>query len=192
MRHRSAQCARQSGRCPGRVTGAMTPLASANDDLDRRGAAYVNVRPHRSAPTDFRRRDLQSALGEMPRTGGTSARTCVARSATPLVFRGGTSVACAVATMSLRRTTFMLAAAVCAALASRSPALAAPTAADSGSPSVAALTICELAEQAVDRDGSDAKAHFAVFCNLGKKTQSAGPSVRQVFVIDLLKREIDS
>ncbi|HZR81037.1 MAG TPA: hypothetical protein VFD92_08060 [Candidatus Binatia bacterium] len=113
--------------------------------------------------------------------------------------------------MSLRRTTFMLAAAVCAALASRSPALAAPTAADSGSPSVAALTICEqadrasgeektrlldrgleLAEQAVDRDGSDAKAHFAVFCNLGKKTQSAGPSVRQVFVIDRLKREIDS
>jgi len=40
-------------------------------------------------------------------------------------------------------------------------------------------------------DRFDAKAHFAVFCNLGKKMQGGGPGLRQALVIGRLKREID-
>src|SRR5437016_5237626 len=47
----------------------------------------------------------------------------------------------------------------------------------------------ELAEDAVTADRFDAKAHFAVFCNLGKKMQGGGPGLRQALVIGRLKRE---
>jgi hypothetical protein len=49
-----------------------------------------------------------------------------------------------------------------------------------------------LAEDAVAADRSDAKAHFAVFCNLGKKIQGADPGLRQALGVGRLRREIDS
>jgi len=49
----------------------------------------------------------------------------------------------------------------------------------------------ELAEHAVATDRLDAKAHFAVFCNLGKQAQEAS-MVRQALVVGRLKDEIDS
>ena len=49
----------------------------------------------------------------------------------------------------------------------------------------------ELAEDAVAADELDAKAHFAVFCNLGKQMREAG-TVRQSLAIGRLKRELDS
>ena len=49
----------------------------------------------------------------------------------------------------------------------------------------------ELAEHAVATDQFDARAHFAVFCNLGKQAQQASV-VRQALVVGRLKHEIDS
>ena len=49
----------------------------------------------------------------------------------------------------------------------------------------------ELAERAVAIDQLDAKAHFAVFCNLGKQAQQASVA-RQALVVGRLKHEIDS
>jgi len=49
----------------------------------------------------------------------------------------------------------------------------------------------ELAEDAVAADDSDARAHFAVFCNLGKQMQEAGVA-RQSLAVGRLKRELDS
>ena len=50
----------------------------------------------------------------------------------------------------------------------------------------------QLAERAVAADPYDAKAHFAVFCNLGKQVQSHGPRPRDVIVVRRLKRELDT
>src|SRR5262245_8163022 len=47
-----------------------------------------------------------------------------------------------------------------------------------------------LAEKAVAADESDGKAHFAVFCNLGKQMQEASV-FRQTLVVHRLKRELE-
>jgi tetratricopeptide (TPR) repeat protein len=48
-----------------------------------------------------------------------------------------------------------------------------------------------LAEAAVKSDERDAKAHFAVFCNLGKEMQLRGVSVRSVTDVRRLRRAVD-
>jgi len=77
--------------------------------------------------------------------------------------------------------------------------------------STAALTLCQqadllagserqsdlmrglqLAEEAVAADPCDARAHLAVFCNLGKQVQSDPLGLRQIGLINRLKREIDT
>jgi hypothetical protein len=50
----------------------------------------------------------------------------------------------------------------------------------------------ELAEAAVAADPHDAKAHFAVFCNLGKQLQSHRPGPHDLMAVGRLKREIDT
>ena len=50
----------------------------------------------------------------------------------------------------------------------------------------------ELAEAAVAADPYDAKAHFAVFCNLGKQLQSHRPGPHDFMAVGRLKREIDT
>ena len=47
------------------------------------------------------------------------------------------------------------------------------------------------AEQAVAADERDPKAHFAVFCNLGKETQMRGVSLRSLAAVRRLRREVD-
>jgi hypothetical protein len=48
-----------------------------------------------------------------------------------------------------------------------------------------------LAEAAVAADETDAKAHFAVFCNLGKDLRTRGIGVTSVVGVRRLRREID-
>jgi hypothetical protein len=48
-----------------------------------------------------------------------------------------------------------------------------------------------LAEEAVAADDSDATAHFALFCNLGKQAEAAGISVTGLVAVRRLRREID-
>jgi tetratricopeptide (TPR) repeat protein len=48
-----------------------------------------------------------------------------------------------------------------------------------------------LAESAVAANDDDAKAHFAVFCNLAKLTYLDGFSVRSLFAVWRLRREAD-
>jgi len=48
-----------------------------------------------------------------------------------------------------------------------------------------------LAEEAVAADDTDARAHFAVFCNLGKQVQDAGLSVFNLGKLPRLRREVD-
>lgn len=50
----------------------------------------------------------------------------------------------------------------------------------------------ELAEQAVEADARDAAAHFAVFCNLGKRVELTGLSLRSAAAVGRLRREIDT
>jgi hypothetical protein len=47
------------------------------------------------------------------------------------------------------------------------------------------------AEAAVARDSDDALAHFAVFCTLGQRLRRRGPSLRSLFELRRLQREID-
>jgi tetratricopeptide (TPR) repeat protein len=47
------------------------------------------------------------------------------------------------------------------------------------------------AEKAIASHEQDAKAHFAVFCNLGRKLQNEGASLTAVSEIERMKREID-
>jgi tetratricopeptide (TPR) repeat protein len=47
------------------------------------------------------------------------------------------------------------------------------------------------AEAAVARDPDDALAHFAVFCTLGERLRRRGPSLRSLFELRRLQREID-
>lgn len=47
------------------------------------------------------------------------------------------------------------------------------------------------AERAVAADPKDAKAHFAVFCNLGRKLESEGASLAGVANVERLSDEID-
>jgi tetratricopeptide (TPR) repeat protein len=47
------------------------------------------------------------------------------------------------------------------------------------------------AEAAVSADPDDALAHFAVFCTLGKRLRRRGPSLRSLFELRRLQREID-
>ena len=48
-----------------------------------------------------------------------------------------------------------------------------------------------LAEEAVAADERDAKAHFAVFCNLGNDVKLRGVAVTSLFAVRRLRREID-
>jgi len=50
----------------------------------------------------------------------------------------------------------------------------------------------ELAQAAVEANPSDARAHFAVFCNLGKKIQSRTLGLGDLREIDRLRAEIDT
>src|SRR6266704_2470375 len=47
------------------------------------------------------------------------------------------------------------------------------------------------AEEAVAADERDPKAHFAVFCNLGKEMKLRGVGVQSLFGVRRLRREID-
>lgn len=47
------------------------------------------------------------------------------------------------------------------------------------------------AEEAVEADGGDAAAHFAVFCNLGRRLQLHPIGLRTLFDIRRVRREID-
>jgi tetratricopeptide (TPR) repeat protein len=49
-----------------------------------------------------------------------------------------------------------------------------------------------VAEEAVDADGRDPKAHLAVFCNLAKLTYLNGFSLRSLLAVWRLRREIDT
>ncbi|MBI3783142.1 MAG: hypothetical protein HY270_07060 [Deltaproteobacteria bacterium] len=49
-----------------------------------------------------------------------------------------------------------------------------------------------LAEQAVEADGNDATAHFALFCNLAKQTELRGVSVQNLLSLHRLHTEIDT
>lgn len=48
-----------------------------------------------------------------------------------------------------------------------------------------------LAEEATGADETDAAAHFAVFCNLGKRMKIAGVGLGSLFAVQRLRREID-
>jgi len=48
-----------------------------------------------------------------------------------------------------------------------------------------------LAEEAVAADERDAKAHFAIFCNLGNDLKLRGVAVSSVLAVRRLRREID-
>jgi hypothetical protein len=49
----------------------------------------------------------------------------------------------------------------------------------------------ELAEAAVEADDGDAKAHFAVFCNLGRRLQMQPLSFQSLSAVHRLRNEID-
>ncbi|MBM4269179.1 MAG: hypothetical protein FJ144_21655 [Deltaproteobacteria bacterium] len=49
----------------------------------------------------------------------------------------------------------------------------------------------ELAEKAVAETPNDAKAHFAVFCNLGRQLETRGADLASVSDVGRLKEEID-
>ena len=48
-----------------------------------------------------------------------------------------------------------------------------------------------LAEEAIAADDTDARAHFALFCNLGKQTKDAGSSVFNLGKLPRLRHEVD-
>lgn len=48
-----------------------------------------------------------------------------------------------------------------------------------------------MSEAAVAADPGDARAHFALFCHLGKRMERAGISLRQITDLRRLKRELD-
>lgn len=48
-----------------------------------------------------------------------------------------------------------------------------------------------MAEAAVAADQHDARAHFALFCHLGKRMERAGISLRQLTDLRRLRRELD-
>jgi tetratricopeptide (TPR) repeat protein len=48
-----------------------------------------------------------------------------------------------------------------------------------------------LAEKAVAEDDGDPKAHFAVFCNLGKQMEARGAGLRSLGDVRRLHREVD-
>src|SRR5205814_3098973 len=48
-----------------------------------------------------------------------------------------------------------------------------------------------LAEEAVDADDADARAHFAAFCGLGKQMRDAGLSLFNLGKLRRVRREID-
>jgi tetratricopeptide (TPR) repeat protein len=48
-----------------------------------------------------------------------------------------------------------------------------------------------LAEEAVAADDDDAKAHFAVFCNLGTDLKLRGLAVSSLFAVRRVRREVD-
>lgn len=93
------------------------------------------------------------------------------------------------------------------ALLATAPALAAPLGSPAANESIARCreadwlvgnerahllsTGMRLAEEAVDANGSDAAAHFAVFCNLGKQLQAGGVNPWILSDVKRLHREID-
>lgn len=48
-----------------------------------------------------------------------------------------------------------------------------------------------LAEEAIAADETDGAAHFAAFCNLGRRLKRAGLSLRGMLEVKRLRREID-
>jgi tetratricopeptide (TPR) repeat protein len=92
------------------------------------------------------------------------------------------------------------------ALLAACPAAAQPSA---SSPADEALALCKraeeggearvdlltrglaIAERAVEADPADARAHFAVFCNLGRRIQATGLSVLHLFEVVRALRELD-
>lgn len=48
-----------------------------------------------------------------------------------------------------------------------------------------------MAEAAVEADATDARAHFAIVCHLGKRMERAGLSLRQFSDLRRLRRELD-
>jgi hypothetical protein len=49
----------------------------------------------------------------------------------------------------------------------------------------------QLAEAAVATDPGDARAHFAVFCNLSKRTELAGLGINSLATVRRLQQELD-
>ena len=49
-----------------------------------------------------------------------------------------------------------------------------------------------LAEGAIAADSRDAKAHFALFCNLGKQMKVTGLALSSLFKFRRLRRELDT
>ncbi|MBI1818374.1 MAG: hypothetical protein HYR72_25615 [Deltaproteobacteria bacterium] len=49
----------------------------------------------------------------------------------------------------------------------------------------------QLAEAAVAADSGDARAHFAVFCNLGKQAELAGLGLNSLATVRRLRQELD-
>jgi len=50
----------------------------------------------------------------------------------------------------------------------------------------------QLAEAAVQADDRDAAAHFAVFCNLGRRLEGDGVGLRSLLAVRRLRAEIDA
>lgn len=48
-----------------------------------------------------------------------------------------------------------------------------------------------LAEEAIDVDEADPAAHFALFCNLGRRVKAAGLGLRGLVAVKRLRHEID-
>jgi hypothetical protein len=49
-----------------------------------------------------------------------------------------------------------------------------------------------MSEAALAADGNDGRAHFALFCHLGKRMARDGLGIRQLFALGRLKDEIDT
>lgn len=113
--------------------------------------------------------------------------------------------------MTYRRTRVALAAVLAFGSVARAETLDSQQAASAADNPSSALTLCqeadhllgderprmlqrglELAEAAEAADPYDAKAHFAVFCNLGKQLEVHRPSPDDVMAVGRLKREIDT
>ena len=113
--------------------------------------------------------------------------------------------------MTFRRALVALAAVLACGSVARAETLGSQQAAPAADNPSTALTFCqeadhlsgderqrvlqrglELAEAAEAADPYDAKAHFAVICNLGKQLEVHGPGLHDVMAVGRLKSEIDT